>query len=368
MNGYTTAYSPMDLAAVIEKVQGLAEPVTIDLPSVAGLPLRSGAQLVALPKGLELKDLSPFIEKYLHRPIRIREHAQLDTLDSLVDYANRFKTPVSALFADATSLTAAIDWHGQGPEALPDFVTHRAVYGFPLSSQFLAWHEATKLSLDPQGMMDQATFATFLEDHIWDIDNPPVDWMMLPREQLDLLLELLNLRDDVGERDAAGNYILPEVGADRDPDALDDDEDAVRYVPRAALYKLRQLKVGTTERIAQLAQGIEISVDQKVVSRYDPRSGMKELSFSEDHTGSNGRKVRVPQLLLLNIPVFDRGKPHLLPVRLFYRIRGGRVFWGVELMKTSDLIRRAIETAARDAATRTGLPLFFGNAPVDTAG
>ncbi|WP_395831165.1 DUF2303 family protein [Elstera sp.] len=313
-------------------------------------------QIAELSKGRELVSLKKFQDEYRTRPERIKADAKIETLDSLVDYANRFKRPESALHATLFSpykLTLKVDYHGTGADADPSFNTHRADYAFPLSEPMKAWMKTANGDL-----MDQQDFAHFLEDRAVDIHNPPTDWQMLKADQLNLMLDLLNLRDDISLMDGQGRYI-DQDGKLLDSEGPEPEDD--RYIPRKALYKLRRKRFATELHMEKFAVGIEITNNSTAAQSYDPKSGQKTLTYKDDHLDKDGRALKVPELFLINIPVFENGQRHLLPVRLYYRLpKNGAIKWALQIIEPERMIRIAVEAAARAAADRTGLPLFFG--------
>jgi len=95
----------------------------------------------------------------------ISQTVTLQTVDSLVDYVNRFKTEDTILFADigANSIAAAIDFHGP---ATAGRAAHRATLSLPYSVEWKCWAE-----IDGK-LMSQLEFARFLEENASDIATP----------------------------------------------------------------------------------------------------------------------------------------------------------------------------------------------------
>ncbi|MEI8396402.1 MAG: DUF2303 family protein [Rhodospirillaceae bacterium] len=361
-NTAATRYSAVDVGALLEKFGALIEdnqkPSMIALPDVAGLPVPANLHAVLLPKGRSVVSLKSLLDDYLERPERICANATVLTLDSFADYMIRFYRDDSAVFIDngngRPSMVGLIDYHGQGASAAPSFCTHSVRYDFPLSPQFAAWQSATARSARAETLMTQAEFAEFLQDREFDLENPPVDWSGIPEEELRTVFELLNIRPDIGATDDRNPALLPAVGTVAD---------STDERPLTALDKLRKKRFGRLSDLNTLARGIEISVGQKFSQAVDPRTGERTVSFAEEHSGAqsrDGRKITVPELFLIYIPVFDAAPPQLLPVRLFYRTRGDSLKWGVQLIDTARLVRRAVEAAADKLHTDTALPVYFG--------
>ena len=353
-------------AAIIATVQRLSAMETLDLPALPGNV--TGLNVAVLPAGKKLHDLKPFLDKWRDRPERIQQTLTFGTSGAFIAYVNRFKTPSTTVFVNADpdkpSMMAAIDYHGEAtegaPAVTPSYVTHKALHGFPLSDEIKAWMAAMK-----DGFMGQEAFSYFLQNRERDIENPPVDWMMVDEEMRNNVLAALNLHDDRGPRDESGNYLMPDP-AEYGEDEISEEPEDTRYMPRSALYKLRRIKFAHAEAMMRLAAGIEVEQSTSVKQAYDPKSGKKTLMYKDDNdTRIDGRRIVVPEMFFVYIPVFDGGQRHLLPVRLYYRIKGTQVVWGVEVVDLRRMIRRAIETAAAAVAAETAVPVYCG-LPVDT--
>lgn len=306
--------------------------------------------LAILPEGRRIESLKPFLDELREAPRRIEGTPQATTIQSLIDYINRFKTGDSAVFADdgqKPSLTAILDFHGQGESAQPRFAVHRMRYDFPLSDQVLAW---AAISGKPLGHADMASF---LAERQFDIANPPLDWMQVDRKIVDLLIFLLNLGDDAGQID---DEAVDEVF----PDQIEGDD---RYVPRSALYKLRKIRFGSVQRLIQIARTVEISVNAKAVEGYNPKTGERTVTFSEEHQthDGQGRRIVVPDAFLLRTPVFEGETPQLIPVRLQYRRGpGGGLSWFMTLVEWRRVLRFAVKAEAERVHAETSLPVFYG--------
>lgn len=334
-----------DAQAIIETVERLA--------NVGALTLSTGDQVAAVPSAIELVDLKPFIDKYRTKPERIETIAAATSAESFIDYLRRFAKPATAVFAiddpAAPKLLGMIDYHGQGDAAEPSFCTHRIVYPLELSDEWHAWSGATD-----KGAMSQEEFAFFLQSRSHDIANPPVDWMAIEGPELDTILDILNLHDDQGDvNDSAAAEVLTEAGEENDE----------RYVPRSAIYKLRRIRWGSVQRLIQMARSIEISANAKATAGYNPRTGERQVSFVEEHEAadSRGRRVFVPDAFFLNIPVFEGGERHLVPVRLYYRLVGGQLKWWFELVDPRRMVRLAVRQVVAEVALGTGVPVFYGH-------
>ena len=192
------SFSDPTVPAIINLMNVLHGHAVLDLPPPTASDV-GGIQVAVVPKGLDVVSLKSFQDEYaVNRPDRIRTAAKLDTVTSLNDYLNRFKTDTSAVFVDEApekpSVLAVIDYHGEGSNAEPSFCTHTASYQFPVSDTFKAWRDKAKLG----PTMSQESFANFLQDRGYDIANPPFDWQALDPQALSVILGVRNLHDDAG--------------------------------------------------------------------------------------------------------------------------------------------------------------------------
>ncbi len=326
---------------IIEAVERLSA------PTIIGELTQDNLALAIVPAGKKIENLQPFLDKLRDAPRRIEAAACVTTVTSFIDYVDRFKAPDTAIFAtdDASSpsLLAIVDFHGQGDAAAPRFGVHTVRYGFPLSDQITAWSAISGHALA------HSDFATFLADRQFDIANPPLDWMQVDPATIKLLTHLLNLGDDAGQID------------DTSPDEPPADDDD-RYIPRSALYKLRQIRFGSAQRLIQLARTVEVSVNDRATEGYNPKTGERTVIFTQEHQTSDkdGRKVIVPDAFLLRAPVFEGETSQLVPVRLQYRKKGGALCWFMTLVEWRRVVRFAVKAEADRVHEATGLPVYYG--------
>ena len=331
-------------APIIEVVKDLAHH---DL--IGGEPAIDKLSLAVVPAGRKIEDLQPYLDKLRDAPRRIETTAKATTVETFSDYLNRFKTADSAIFAaddpSKPSLLGVVDFHGQGAGATPRFGCHNIRYDFPVSDQIKAWSAISGKE------MTHADMASFIADRQYDISNPPLDWMQVDKNTVALLCHLLNIGDDQGEIDDTAAAVEP-TG----------DEDDDRYIPRSAVYKLRNVRWGSVQRLTQMARTIEVSVDSKVTEGYQPKTGERTVMFTNEHAthDKDGRKIVVPDAFLLRVPVWEGETPQLIPVRLQYRKAGGRLSWFMTLVEWRRVIRFAVRTEAQRVQKATALPLFYG--------
>lgn len=85
--------------------------------------------------------------------------AALQSLESFIGHANRFKAESSAVWADAAQrkLVSVLDYHPAGAESPARWGRHRGLYACPLSEAWLGWGGGKPL------VMDQDEFAALLD-------------------------------------------------------------------------------------------------------------------------------------------------------------------------------------------------------------
>ncbi|MGW8286201.1 MAG: DUF2303 family protein [Candidatus Deferrimicrobiaceae bacterium] len=262
-------------------------------------------QVAIVPEGKRLESLKPLMDQYLSRPERRSGTANLESIESLVDHANRFKDQGSALFATAgaqPSLQVVFDYHEQGdPSATARFRQHRGLYKFPLSDEWQTWN---RIAGEPMG---QEAFAEVLEDRIADI---------LPAE----------------ERSDSDLEFAKQLG----------------------------ISLASPTKLLSLSRGLSVKVDQQVAHHTNPASGQGSIAWKEEHSDEAGQPLEIPGGFFLGIPVFKHGDLYCVPVRLRYRVRSQKVTWSIKLHRLDIIFRDAFEDACKHAQAKTELPLFYG--------
>jgi hypothetical protein len=343
-----------DMKALLSHLQGLGNFETRKLESFA----QGEALIAVVPAGKSVQDLGSILDKYLPAPRRLIEAATLGTVNAFMDYVERFKTDQTVIFADGNPdrpwLHAIIDYHeasvagASGPA--PHFCSHTGTYTFPLSDEMVAWKKAADGSL-----MEMADFAFFLEERLNDISNPPLDWMMIEEAERDSICRILNLRDDHQPTDSVG---LPIPFGELD---LERDEEELPTGYRTKLDKLRAKRFGTQQQLLTLSQEMSVRSDTRTAQRIDLSSGAKALIFEDNQEAQlQGKRVKVPEMFLIDIPIFDGEERRLMPVRLYYRKVGTSIKWGMQLIDHRRMVRDAVEAAAGNVRCVTAVPVIFG--------
>jgi hypothetical protein len=274
-------------------------------------PITGAKALVRIsPDGVGAVDPDIF-DAYRAAPRRREGTARLVTLDSFVAHTNRFKSPQSAIFADADPkapyLLSILDYHPEGPaaEAVPDFGEHRGIYRFPLSPEWARWTGADTRK------MSMTDFAIFLEDNIGDVVET----------------------------------------ADEDIP-----EDMAKFANAAGYTSL-----AGPSRLIELSRGLTVNEKAEVREVRNLQSGEAQLLFASEHVDAAGAPLVVPNLFILALPVFKDDGYYRVLARLRYRKAGGTITFHYELWRADRVFDDAVRRAADRAAEATGLPLFYGH-------
>jgi uncharacterized protein YfdQ (DUF2303 family) len=260
----------------------------------------AGAPVLIGPEGVKATSLKRLIDEFRTQPERVQGTATIGDADSFLAHVARFAAERSAIFASADrkvpALVAVYDYSGKGA---PAFHQHRARYACPLSEEWQAW--AAK---DGQAMQ-QADFAAFLEDRIGDVIVPPI-----------------------GE--------LDEFAA------------------------LMQATFATPQKLLELARGLAITAELRVKQAVNLSSGAGSLQFEEVHAGEGGQPLTVPNFFLIAIPVFRSGPAYRIPVRLRYRVSGGKIVWFYNGHRADKVFDHAFDEIVHRVAEGSKLPVYVG--------
>jgi len=261
-----------------------------------------GRPIMLLPTGRTAHSVKPLLDEYLDRPERKAGSATLTTLEAFNAYVLRHKQAESVVFVDDTNpqapqIVAVFDAHSS---ELAGWQKHRATYAFPLSDEWKRWRNVPE-------SFSQADFASFLEDRITDVIDPAT-------------------AGDIAKKFAS------DVGA----------------------------QLASPAKLLELARGLAITVDAKVVSKVSLGNGTGEISYKEEHNDEAGAPLKVPGAFCIGIPVFRLGAAYSIPVRLRYRMKDHKLTWQLALQRIENVLEHAIADAANKVQESTGLPVFRG--------
>lgn len=251
----------------------------------------------------EFSSLKKLAEEWRIHPERKKGIARAETLVSFIDLTNRHKTDDSVIFAQTDwkqpSLTAVIDYHkAEGGDA--DWLDHRIHYAFPLSEQWKTWVGANGKT------MDQGSFAAFIEDNIADLSSPQ---------------------------------------------SMEVTEFEAKFAT----------KIATPSELVKLSRGLAVHVASKAVSAVTLQSGEGEIVWDEEHRGADGKKLTVPGLFMLQVPLFHMGEAQRVPVRLRYRVREGATVWFYQIFRPDVAVTERVTEDYDTATDETSLPGFIGS-------
>lgn len=308
---------------VRDTVEDLAHVETIETAHGA----LSESEFVAVPSHKKIEDLTPLrratIEKL--RPIQKRGTAMMLTLESLIDWSNRFKGDNSALFASADpekpTLTVIADYHVAGHAVIDDLgdenarhCAHRALYEFPVSRAWKDWTEKSGQALDKDEL------GKFLEDHALDVLDPTP----------------AILDDEISEKNADWEN---------------------RHIETAARLEGR---FGTLHQLLHLSREFSIHETSNLTVKKNRDTGEQEISFLNEHKTPEGKPLKIPNLFLIAIPVFEQGALYRIAARLQYRKNGGALTFGLTLFNSENAFDDAMREAVKTAQNETKLPVFWG--------
>jgi uncharacterized protein YfdQ (DUF2303 family) len=226
---------------------------------------------------------------------------------SLIDYANRYKDADSLVYARGqveenlikASATIVFNPHPIGSDQnLAGYGDFKAEYNFPLSKELLSWLK------NNGNAMAQMEFANFLEDHVCDMTS-------------DYDYERMDLEKTLGGKRADPIEML------------------------------------------ELSRGLELRVNEQVKNVGRLQSGEMQIVYSVEHTQSDGQPIRVPTWFNIKVPVFEGDAPHIIPVRLRYRVKEGKVIWFYELFSLNKIFDAAFDSVIDLIKENTQLPVFI---------
>lgn len=252
-------------------------------------------------------------------PLRPRTTLKVHTLAAFLVALDRYyQADRTVVYADtlsgAPSLEAVFDDDQLCSATLFDEETvrpyaawreHRARYEFPLSDEWKAWVGSAGKP------MDQATFATWLEDRVLDVVDP--------------------------------------IGANS--------------VTRDLAEQLR-VTMASASKLLDLSRGLAVKVEETIAQVVLLDSGETQMQWKTEHKDELGERIRVPNGFAIAIPVFVGGPTVEVLVRLRYKAAGGKVAWRVEPVRLRKALEEAVQTAALAvAAHKEGVTVIEGIAP-----
>ncbi|NIZ60865.1 hypothetical protein DL239_07750 [Sedimentitalea sp. CY04] len=287
------------------------------------------AHLVSVPNGRTVQDVTQNMRTaaaYL-KPAQKSGTANFETLESFIDWTNRFKGTESVVFANQSrrepSLTSVIDYHPEGaPQLDPKtgdanarYCRHRGLYKFPVSEEWKIWNAVSQKTLA------KSDLGEFIEEHAKDIIDPTP-----------ALLDGTKVNNaEPWEKP------LIEVAA-----------------------KL-QGRYGQFARLMEMSRHLEIYESSNLITRRNPDDGTVQMSFENENKDAEGKPLSIPNLFLIAIPVFDQGVSYRLPVRFSFKKNGSAVSFRLTLYNPEAAFYDAIKEAVNCAQEKTELTTFYGS-------
>lgn len=314
-----TAYIVRDIMQNFGACNTIAPPEGYDL---------STPHLVDMPTFRNTVDLSKFHREAAEffKPLRRKGTAQLADLQSIIDWANRFKGDTSALFANpdmsAPTLTCIADYHAAGSVDVTTLTgdetarhcDHRALYDFPLSEEWKAWIKASDRPME---------------------------------------------KDDLGEFiEAQAKNIMDPTPAVLKGNASDQNADwENRLIETAQKIEGRY---GQLTQLLQMSKQFQVHETSNLTVKTNRDSGEQEIQFVNEHKAPDGQPLQIPNLLIIAIPVFMGGAPYRMPVRFRYRKSGGQIRFILSVYNPEKAFEAAFKEAVNQAKEETDLPMFMG--------
>ena len=281
----------------------------------------------ALPKNVVLHDMTAAKIAAMSRlkPLRRTGSARMEDLASFNDWVNRFKGDTSVIYAQITpspKLTAIIDYHAAGAPTLEagqrddraNAGNHRAVYDFPVSQEWKRWLSIHDTPLDKE------TFGEFIEANARDLLDPTP-------------------------------FLLGTDRSEPEPWEQRMQEIAIQLQGRFGQYAA----------LVQLSRSFQVYETGHLNVTTNRDTGEAQVQFLTEHKEADGAPLRIPNLFMIAIPVFEEGALYRLAVRFRYRKAGESVKFIVSLYNADVALRDAAREAIATTRTATDLPIFMGN-------
>jgi len=285
-----------------------AEILSIDTTALGDAGLPAAVPVVWDRRNAALHQLKTVVEAWRVTPRAKTGTARALTLASFVELVERHATADTVIFADtawrAPKLLAVIDYHPTDPDDRPAWGRHRVGYDYPIGEDWAAWCAQNGVA------MDQGAFAAWIEDHIRSLASPT-------------------------------------------------EAEAI------ALEAEFRTRIATPARLVDLARGLQVAVEARVEDVRTLQSGAAQIRFEETHRDADGKPLEVPGLFLLQIAPFFAGEPIRLPVRLRYRVAGGKILWFYQIVRPDLYVTERLRDDLGAVRRDLGLPVYEGTPEMD---
>lgn len=313
-----------NIAETVARINAM--PVLID-PKVDGWTPAEPTIMMA-PEGWRPHDLSHYFWDANERlkPARRTGTARFESADSLIAWTNRHKSNDSVIFAkiegsDHHAITTIIDYHEAGapetsrvmPDQRANACRHRGHFPFPLSDEWRRWTGASGKALS------MAEFGEFIEENAKDVLDPTPALLGAGKPSAPWEERMIETAQRLGGR--FGSYAV----------------------------------------LQSLANGFKVIESQDVEVKINRDTGETEVQFLTQHKQPDGQPVKVPNLFMVAIPVFQLGALWRLAVRFRYRKVGGDIRFTLAIHEASVIRRKAMLEVVEAVVKATDLPVFIGS-------
>lgn len=306
-----TSKAPAELASLFEEARGCYEPHVQTLSEGS----HAEASVLLVPNGMRVVDVKPYLDKFRRFPERPTGTSEHQTLASIIDHANHYRTEATAAFAEiapaAASLLVVYDYHlvteraRDADEAGARWCNFGSRYLFPLAPEFLAWREKSGKDLS------QADMAAFLEDHLQEVCAT----------------------DDAGER-------------------------------TTKLAETLGVTIASASSLLGFARRSAATVNLFVAEKRNTTTGAVELIYQEEvnHQTEDRASITPPGVFAILVPVLQGGTAYRLPVRLRAKVSGRSIKWSFEVYRIDNAFTLAVEEELARFTTETvnAIPVYRG--------
>jgi uncharacterized protein YfdQ (DUF2303 family) len=131
-----------------------------------------GIPFFIVPNDMKLVDLADKVNEQLPQPYSLKQNVELLSLQSFIEYFNRYSNESSTIFVNdkEATFTAVIDYHES--QTSPAWKRHTAIYKCPKTKEWSSWIEKNNHKFD------QEEFALFIEDNLKEIVEPEAAVML----------------------------------------------------------------------------------------------------------------------------------------------------------------------------------------------
>ncbi len=261
-------------------------------------------QLICAPTraGDRFLSVVPYTEQARVTPKRRDGVAMLTSEASFIEHVNRHKGEHSVVFSDQDDcrFTCVYDYHHSGADGQADWCVHQSKFLVQRSRQLEAWQFVNEKPFT------QPEFAEFIERRILDIGRPE------------------NIQEST----------------------------------KKLLEGLPAVSIASAAKLMEISRHCKVHVNSQVHSAYDVSTGEAIISFEQEHKKTDSTKV--PNVILLSIPLVKGGPLYQVPALLRYRANGGKLTWWVDLQRIEELWEHAWSASKAEIESKTGLTVFDG--------